>query len=60
MQLDNFSDENLTFELKDNEAIITLHKQQYMTIELANLISWIHQIGVNRPELQIKIGARIK
>lgn len=59
MQLTNFSDKNLTFEIKNNEATIILHKADYKTIELANLISWIHQIGVNRPEVQLKIGAQI-
>lgn len=60
MKLTNFSDENLTFEIKDNDATIILHKAEYKTLELANLISWIHQIGVNKPELQLKIGAKIK
>jgi hypothetical protein len=60
MKLDNFTNDLFTFE-KDKEGFtIILHEAEYNTEEVMNLFGWIHQIGVNYPEIQIKIGAKIK
>lgn len=38
-----------------------LKKEKYdTTIELAGMMSWLHQLGVNMPDAKIRLGAQVE
>jgi hypothetical protein len=51
----------LTHNKKEGCHDFTLKKASYdTTTELAGMISWIHQLGVNMPDVKIRLGAMVE
>lgn len=56
--------DNALFSIKYNSGLncydLTLKKAAYdTTSELIGIIGWLHQLGVHRPKIQIRIGAML-
>ena len=60
MKLENFTNTWFTFEKNESGFTLILHKSQYNTEEMFNIMGWLHQVGVNFPNVEIKIGALLK
>ncbi len=61
----NIEQDNELFKITHNKKEdcydLMLKKESYdTTTELAGLISWIHQLGVNMPQLKIRLGALVE
>jgi len=51
----------LTHNKKDNCHDFILKKASYdTTTELAGMMSWLHQLGVNMPNVKIRLGAQVE
>lgn len=59
MKLEPISNDLFTFEKTEKGFKLIIHKDP-LTGDLLGLLGWVHQIGVNHPELEISIGAHIK
>ena len=51
----------MVYDNKESCYNLILKKASYdTTIELAGLISWIHQVSVNMPEVKVRLGAQVE
>ncbi len=61
----NIEQDNDLFIITHNEKEdcydFILKKEQYATTtELAGMMSWLHQLGVNMPDVKIRLGAQVE
>ena len=61
----NIEQDNDLFQITHNKKEgcydLVLKKATYdTTTELAGILSWLHQLGVNMPDVKVRVGARVE